>query len=772
MTRCHGIIQYTVGPVFILDSPTIAAMDSFMTYLGFLFFICVTLPISDDQRTIVFPENSSVGIVTVAGQPVKDGSSPFINADAAIVGNATGVVSVSKQGFVGVQVSRATVNDLGWLDTLPVDALQSLTFTNVDISAAMLEKVTRLTGLINLQLNQCQFESACFQNLPPLPLLQQLQADGVTDTGYASWVAKCPQLRHLFVFPRPSLPELTAMAEHPALGWTAIALEADPNRTLQVLGGFPKLRNLTISVGPDVEAINPVHFAGLAGLEHLSWYFGSLDGDALKALGIQKNLKTLTVLQASLRDDLLQGLSELDSLEELGFLNMDDLPFTTDQLIDTLAGMPNLKKWPRLPGISSSGLKRIVTTPHLEQLTIAGISDDIDQAQFQTIRNLTNLTHLDLQNMRVNDDWISCLADLHQLEYLQLFDTEVVGSGFEQLSGLSSLRSVKLFYSYIDDKKPDPKLQSLKALPNLESLEIGGRFSPDDLLPLSEFHQLRSLRLHGGGFSDDSTAEMLANLSGLKELMLTDNCVISDEGANALSKLPQLEALYVNGFLSKSGVERLTSMPTLRQLVVSTSMISEQEKEQLTESCPISSFWLRPYTGTMVAYENDKIKLVDRSLENRIAGKDGLFRKALDQEGARKKLDALEGVPAPQIVDAKIDLRSLRGKVVLVEFWGTWCGPCRMLNLELKELYVSHRDEGLEIIGVHTPEAANKMAEYLQKKDIKWPNMIDGNGSLAKTYSVPHYPSLYLIDRKGILRVALPHNSALADTIKTLLAEE
>ena len=113
----------------------------------------------------------------------------------------------------------------------------------------------------------------------------------------------------------------------------------------------------------------------------------------------------------------------------------------------------------------------------------------------------------------------------------------------------------------------------------------------------------------------------------------------------------------------------------------------------------------------------------------------------------------------------------LRGKVVILDFWGTWCGPCRMQIGELKQLFTKYHEQGLEIIGVHTESGAKELEEFVKKRGVPWLNIVDSDDEIGKVFQVPHYPSLYLVDRAGILRVALVHPLGLEQAIVSLLEQ-
>jgi thiol-disulfide isomerase/thioredoxin len=145
----------------------------------------------------------------------------------------------------------------------------------------------------------------------------------------------------------------------------------------------------------------------------------------------------------------------------------------------------------------------------------------------------------------------------------------------------------------------------------------------------------------------------------------------------------------------------------------------------------------------------------------------------------RSGKDALEkqAPPALQVKDwmniesKDLKLDDLRGKVVVLDFWGVWCGPCRAAMPKLKELYAAHKDAGLVIIGVHTTNQGPKMAEFVKKESIPWPVAVDIDGQTVKAFRVDSYPDYYLIDRAGKLRVADLANGDLERAVQVLLKE-
>src|SRR5262245_58298690 len=121
--------------------------------------------------------------------------------------------------------------------------------------------------------------------------------------------------------------------------------------------------------------------------------------------------------------------------------------------------------------------------------------------------------------------------------------------------------------------------------------------------------------------------------------------------------------------------------------------------------------------------------------------------------------------------DKPIDLKDLKGKVVVLDFWGVWCGPCRAAMPKLKQLYSQHKDDGLVIIGVHTTRQGERMANYAKEQKLPWPVAVDVQGKTVKAFHVDSSPDYYLIDRSGKLRVADLVNSDLERVVKILLKE-
>ena len=138
---------------------------------------------------------------------------------------------------------------------------------------------------------------------------------------------------------------------------------------------------------------------------------------------------------------------------------------------------------------------------------------------------------------------------------------------------------------------------------------------------------------------------------------------------------------------------------------------------------------------------------------------------------------ALEGKPMPpldvsQWINGEVKPADLKGKVVVLDFYATWCGPCMAAIPHNNELLKKYRDQGLVIIGVCTSSRGQeKFAANAQEHDIQYPAARDADLKSQKAWAVHYYPTYALVDRKGIVRVIGLQPGNVEPAVKKLLAE-
>jgi peroxiredoxin len=119
-----------------------------------------------------------------------------------------------------------------------------------------------------------------------------------------------------------------------------------------------------------------------------------------------------------------------------------------------------------------------------------------------------------------------------------------------------------------------------------------------------------------------------------------------------------------------------------------------------------------------------------------------------------------------------VTLSSLRGQVVLVDFWSTTCSPCVKEIPYLKTLYAELSQQGFEIIGISLDEDRGKLDAFVVENDLPWKIACSGKGWLDDTvqlYQVNAQPSMWLVDQQGILRHFDLRGEALGQAVRTLL---
>jgi cytochrome c biogenesis protein CcmG/thiol:disulfide interchange protein DsbE len=136
-----------------------------------------------------------------------------------------------------------------------------------------------------------------------------------------------------------------------------------------------------------------------------------------------------------------------------------------------------------------------------------------------------------------------------------------------------------------------------------------------------------------------------------------------------------------------------------------------------------------------------------------------------DSGGAAAKLAAGNGAPVPAPLftlpriggipgseqGGPISLVSLRGKVVVLNFWASWCIPCKQESPRLQEAYVKYRGEGVVVLGVDAQDFTGDARRFATKYALTYPIIHDGSGKWLTPYGVTGFPETFFVDRRGNL---------------------
>ena len=131
--------------------------------------------------------------------------------------------------------------------------------------------------------------------------------------------------------------------------------------------------------------------------------------------------------------------------------------------------------------------------------------------------------------------------------------------------------------------------------------------------------------------------------------------------------------------------------------------------------------------------------------------------------------DSLPDLELNNNKELTINLASLKGKTVLIDFWASWCAPCRIANKKLAPLYNDYKDENFEIVGISLDTDKTKWINAIQKDKLAYEQLIDYKGFDAKSallFGVEALPNSYLFDISGKLVAINPTEEQIIIHIK------
>jgi len=125
-------------------------------------------------------------------------------------------------------------------------------------------------------------------------------------------------------------------------------------------------------------------------------------------------------------------------------------------------------------------------------------------------------------------------------------------------------------------------------------------------------------------------------------------------------------------------------------------------------------------------------------------------------------------------VDGKeVDVSKLQGKVVLIDFWATWCGPCVAELPNVIKAYKELHPKGFEIVGISLDSDKAELEKFVKEKGMEWPQYFDGKGwqnEISTKYGISSIPAMWLLDKKGMV-VSTNARGGLEEKVAKLLAE-
>jgi peroxiredoxin len=137
-----------------------------------------------------------------------------------------------------------------------------------------------------------------------------------------------------------------------------------------------------------------------------------------------------------------------------------------------------------------------------------------------------------------------------------------------------------------------------------------------------------------------------------------------------------------------------------------------------------------------------------------------------------------EGFAAPaftleRLGGEQISLAELRGKVVVINLWASWCPPCRAEMPAIQRLYAANRGRGLEVLAINTTYQDSQAAaeSFVREYGLTFPVLLDRTGEVSRLYHLRALPSTYFVDREGVIRQVIIGGPMSAATLETAVQD-
>ncbi len=676
-----------------------------------------------------------------------------------LIGPASGKIPLPPNAFVGLKIEAVKGYET-FISNLPKTGIHRLEIDGATFSGSLIGEIEKIKSLQQLTFSNCNgtFEDQASMNgLPNLKTLRcnYSDSDKTSHASVAIWAAKCTQLQYFSDGISLSLSEISRFANHEAPLFIRASLGEDAADILRALSKIPNLVALNLIIEKNAPDDFHVGLGQLSNLQLFNWNNGLLDKPCLESLTTMERLRKAHFQgKATVKDQFIENIPRLMNLESLSF-NFPLTDYQASLMNEKLLEMVNITDVPTLTNVTSEQLNMLCERSKIRSLSIDGLAENASQGQLiELIDRNTGLSRIELSRIEFGTQLATAICNSKNLTSLDLrvpiFDGNEINKP-EKLENLSSL--------HLKVGGEAQNLSKLSQLPKLDELSLKlAAVDPSEWSFIANCKSLRSITIFQGHVDDTFVPWLRANrnLRSIEVNPSTMRCFLTEFGIEQLSKCDHLESISIGGIVKPMTFARLATMPKLKRLAVYPGLpdgTKDNSKAKLEKSFPnLDSFYYRNKSGV-------------------VRGNDGVYR-SVPREVGRDKLDDLEGKTLDSLLGDFIEpnlAKELQGKVVLVDFWGTWCGPCLSYNPELERLHNKFAGQGFAVLGIHSQKDAETANAYLEAHPKPWPNIIDGNGDLKKAFGVPSWPSIYIFGRDGKLKHAAPYRYGLDEPLMRLL---
>lgn len=237
-------------------------------------------------------------------------------------------------------------------------------------------------------------------------------------------------------------------------------------------------------------------------------------------------------------------------------------------------------------------------------------------------------------------------------------------------------------------------------------------------------------------YSDQEKA-IVEQLHHLRRLRDDDRAHTTKQLALQIRKLPATpNKLILAGGLATLSTDGDFGHDTLQE-VANTLAMALQERSQPGKNGEPDSLWVE--LASLVRYEHMQVKVDMPQLSAAMAH--------LEADDAKRQQTDFTLI---DLQGKSWNLKSLGGKIVLVNFWATWCPPCRKEMPDLESLYLKFKDQGLVVLAI-SDESAIKVNKFLAARSITYPVLLDPNRRVSQTFLIEGLPKSFVFDRNGKL---------------------